>query len=231
MERDTIIIVGVTRKDGFNNLWVTPASGGNEVKIGVKREHLHDLFQQGKAVMLHWETYKNKPYVSDAKPVEGELPPPQPSDRVLPEHQRVIDEAKRGIAPLSRGASIEAQVAIKEIGEDWRAGILKDDDPLVVGYLIWLIDRLNYEEVKGEITKTQTNKTADTDGQIKTGGEVGTDENRPQTVPQFLAYLKDHNIKAPRTWLEVEWEVPRAESLTLELCQELYTKIKQKEGW
>ena len=74
---DTIITVGVTEKDGYGNLWVTPQGGGDRIKIAQKREHLHELFEQGKAVRLHWETYMNKPYVSDAKLVEGELPEPQ----------------------------------------------------------------------------------------------------------------------------------------------------------
>jgi hypothetical protein len=75
-QNDTIIVVGVTETDGYGNLWVTPQGGGDKVKIAKKRENLHSLFQQGKAVLLHWETYMNKTYVSDAKLVEGELPPP-----------------------------------------------------------------------------------------------------------------------------------------------------------
>jgi len=74
-DKDTMVVVGVTRMDGYGNMFVTPAGGGDEVKIGSKRAHLHDMFEQGRAIMLHWETYRNIPYVSDAKPVEGELPP------------------------------------------------------------------------------------------------------------------------------------------------------------
>jgi hypothetical protein len=74
--KDTIIVVGVTETDGFGNLFVTPQGGGDKIKIGVKRQHLYPLFEQGRAVMLHWEIYMNKPYVADAKLVEGELPPP-----------------------------------------------------------------------------------------------------------------------------------------------------------
>lgn len=73
---DTIIVVGVTEKDGYGNLWVTPQGDGDRVKIAAKRANLHPLFEQGKAVILHWEKYMNKPYVADAKLVEGELPPP-----------------------------------------------------------------------------------------------------------------------------------------------------------
>lgn len=75
--KDTVITVGVTREDEYGNLWVTPQGGDKEIKIAAKREALHPLFEQGKAVLCHWETYKNIPYVSDAKWVEGELPPPR----------------------------------------------------------------------------------------------------------------------------------------------------------
>ena len=46
-EKDTIIVVGVTRMDTYGNLWITPAGGGDEVKIGEKRSQLHPLFEQG----------------------------------------------------------------------------------------------------------------------------------------------------------------------------------------
>ena len=73
----TVITVGITETDEYGNLWVTPAGGGDKIKIGVKRKQLHPIFQQGKVIQLHWETYMDKPYVSDAKQVTGEsLPPP-----------------------------------------------------------------------------------------------------------------------------------------------------------
>lgn len=75
--KDTVITVGVTREDEYGNLWVTPQGGDKEIKIASKRSNLHPLFEQGKAIMLHWETYRNIPYVSDAKLVEGELPEPR----------------------------------------------------------------------------------------------------------------------------------------------------------
>ena len=76
-ESNTVITVGITETDEYGNLWVTPAGGGDKIKIGVKRKQLHPIFQQGKVIQLHWETYMDKPYVSDAKQVTGEsLPPP-----------------------------------------------------------------------------------------------------------------------------------------------------------
>jgi hypothetical protein len=43
---------------------------------------------------------------------------------------------------IDNSASIEAQVAVKEIGEDWRAGKLKDDDSLVAVYKGWIAAKL-----------------------------------------------------------------------------------------
>lgn len=75
-EKDTVIVVGKTEVDGWGNLWVIPKDGGDRVKIAKKREHLHELFEQGKAVLLHWEVYMDKPYVANAELVTGNLPEP-----------------------------------------------------------------------------------------------------------------------------------------------------------
>jgi len=111
-DKDTIIVVGVTRTDGYNNLWVTPAGGGEEVKIGEKRSHLHELFQQGKGVMLHWETYKNRTYVADAKLVEGKLPEAVKPDSPPPQE----DEPRVKPVPQELG------MWWKELGEMIRSG-------------------------------------------------------------------------------------------------------------
>lgn len=108
-DNDTVIVVGVTRIDEYGNLWVTPQGGGDEVKIAKKREKLHPLFQQGVAVLCHWETYMNKPYISDAKLVEGELPPP-----VTPETVPV--PGVKTTAPQERG------MWWKQLGDDLRSG-------------------------------------------------------------------------------------------------------------
>ncbi len=113
-KEDTIITVGTTRLDEYNNLWVTPAGGGDEVKIGEKRAGLHPLFQQGKAVMLHWETYKNRAYVSDAKAVEGELPEPQTRESLPPQPGEELPPP----APQAVG------MITKELGDMIRAELL-----------------------------------------------------------------------------------------------------------
>lgn len=131
MDTDTIIVVATTRIDGSGNLWVAPKGDGDEVKIAAKRSNLHPLFQQGKAILLDWQTYLGKSYVANAKLVEGELPP----DR----DQRIIDTKPVKTTDIR----IQEQVAIKEVGECYRNGIFKDDNTLVVAYKIWLLTALD----------------------------------------------------------------------------------------
>jgi len=165
---------------------------------------------------------------------------PQPSDNVLPEHQGVIDKARREVATSPREQSIEQQVAIKEIGEDWRAGKLKDNDPLVVGYLIWLIDRLNFEEAKGETT--QSNKDSQIAHQPQDEGAGPGQDNRealelqPKETERVKGFLKcimanDNNIKSPRLWLSTEYAIPQDQPLTDKECEALYQTIKTKRKW
>ena len=83
-----------------------------------------------------------------------ELPPPQGSDKLLPEHQAMInkarEEARRTMGgpakaePIDkRSQSIEQQVAIKEIGECWRVGKFGDDSDEVVAYRLWLLNQIS----------------------------------------------------------------------------------------
>ena len=148
-ENDTIIVVGVTRIDGYGNLWVTPAGGGDEVKIGAKRKQLHDLFQQGKAVMCHWETYMNKPYVSDAKLVEGELPPPSKAE-LTAEQEETIRQAISKPDPQAVG------MVTKEIGNHIIAGTLSKifGEEIACNLVIWYrsqilgVSRISYDGSK-----------------------------------------------------------------------------------
>jgi len=82
-DNTTIIVVGHTEVDSYGNLLVSPQGGGKVIKIAKKREHLHPLFEQGKAVMLDWQTYMEKPYVADAKLVEGDLPTTEEVAKVI----------------------------------------------------------------------------------------------------------------------------------------------------
>jgi len=116
----TVIVVGRTEVNGYGDLLVT-CKDGNVIKIAKKREHLHKLFQQDKAVELDWQNYNNKDYVSDARLVEGALPPPTkpPTDMNPPQAakpEEVISGQERGMC-------------LKEIGEGIRSGQLEKDFP------------------------------------------------------------------------------------------------------
>jgi len=126
MANDTIIVVGVTRMDGYGNMFITPKGGGDEVKVGSKRSRLHEMFQQDRAVMLHWETYKNIPYVADAKLVEGELPPPKkPVGPPLQQGEEppIVTEAKKMGAKVTSVDNIKNRaVAVSYAKDAWIAG-------------------------------------------------------------------------------------------------------------
>lgn len=124
---DTVIVVGGTRLDEYDNLWVTPAGGGDEVKIAKKREALHPLFEQGKAVLLHWETYMDKAYVAKAEAVAGKLPPPT-EPGMLKEHQEVIQKAVAETKP--KPAPQELGMWWKELGEMLRAKDIDTTKPV-----------------------------------------------------------------------------------------------------
>lgn len=107
MKTDTIIKVGQVRDDEYGNRWVTPHDGGDDVKIGSKRAHLHNLFQQGNTISLHWETYKGKSYVGNAELISGETEAEQEQTNPTtskPAQKRYGDDTNR---------SIEKQVALK----------------------------------------------------------------------------------------------------------------------
>ncbi len=159
-KQDTIIVVGVTRLNEYGDLWVTPQDGGDEVKIGAKRARLHPVFEQGRAVMLHWETYKGKTYVADAKPVEGELPPATEPYHAE-QHPDETSDAKPDKPtykltykpPQSqyRGRDedkVSERTAIMEIGADFREGKRDKKDPLVLAREVWLMGIMGVTEAK-----------------------------------------------------------------------------------
>lgn len=120
--KDTVIVVGKTEVDGWGNLWITPKDKGDRVKIAKKREKLHPLFEQGKAVLLHWEVYMDKPYVANAELVTGNLPEPtKPIEPPLHPDEPKPEELHK-IAPQETG------MWYKEVGEMIRAGKLPYKD-------------------------------------------------------------------------------------------------------
>lgn len=134
---DTIIVAGQRRIDEYGNLWVAPAGGGEEIKIAAKRSQLHPLFQQEQAIVLHWATYKNIPYVTDAELVEGKLPPPV--EPQVPDDYPGKEEIPP-IVPPQVFAPQEIGLWYKEVGKLYRADLIKKDTPeglaLIAAYFL-----------------------------------------------------------------------------------------------
>lgn len=63
-------------------------------------------------------------------------------------------------------ASIERQVAIKEVGECWRAKLLKDNSPEVIVYLAWIADKLSNYGGKNVEKKVKTTEEPQLDEKV-----------------------------------------------------------------
>ena len=134
----TIIIVARTEVDGFGNLQVTDKEG-NVIKIAQKREKLFPLFEQGKAVELDWQTYMNKDYVADARPVAGNLPESTepPTDSTPPKAHTPPPRTEQTEAKVdATRKSIERQTSLK-CATEWSIAQLQAGNPLkTTGILI-----------------------------------------------------------------------------------------------
>ncbi len=116
-----IVTVGHTELNQYGDMSVSAKDeNGNDInfKVAVKRKQLHSMFQQGQAVILDWQTFKDKDYVADASPVASELPPVKkpPTDSVPPRAEEVISGQERGMC-------------LKEVGECIRSGQIEKDFP------------------------------------------------------------------------------------------------------
>ncbi len=58
----------------------------------------------------------------------------------------------------STNASIEAQVAIKEVGECWRTDKMKGNEPEVMAYRAWIVDKLNTGEYNDKAIQENVGK-------------------------------------------------------------------------
>jgi len=117
---ETVIVVADTRKDQYNNLFVTDAEG-NEVKISEKRAHLHPIFQKGKAVQLGWAEYMNRPYVAEAQLV-GDIVDFDLNKK--PQPAATPDQAE--IDSSYKPSPQEVGMCVKEIGELIRTHTLSE---------------------------------------------------------------------------------------------------------
>ena len=90
----------------------------------------------------------------------------------------------------NREQSIETQVAIKEVGEDWRTGKRKDSDALVIAREQWLMTHLRAEEeVKDDKTKEKSSKAV--------SKEVPPSDLPQWTIKDYVEALRNQDYK---TW-------------------------------
>ena len=155
-------------------------------------------------------------------------------------------EAKpqRGERNSSTNASIESQVGQKGGIEVLKVlieqalltdGEIKECKKYAMKAVDWAMARIDLpsviidkiEEVKGETIETDKDNQ-EAQGELTDRQDSGgTTDEAPNTIGIFLTWLKQNGIKAPRTFLEVEYKVSDKEVLTLRKCQELYNQIKK----
>lgn len=198
------------------------------------------LLEEGKAIKLHFADYKAPggqvfPFVKDFESVEDAF--------VAQATTKVQAQTKD-----SREDSIESQVGQKGGIEVLKVlieqALLTNEEiqkckEYAMSSVDWGMGRINLPSVivdKIKEAKSENKDTAETSnqqpGEERAPGQaseeaLGLESEEPKTVGEFLTWLKDHDIKAPRAWLEVEYKVSHGEVLTIEKCQELYAKIKK----
>lgn len=111
---------------------------------------------EGTAMKFSMQEYTNPngvkfPFVSDIATVEGGLPEARAPAQLLPEQQKVIDEAKPDEPPAppmdKKQRDIEYLRSIIEIGELYRGGFLVEDEQhpvdrkLIAKYKQFIVDR------------------------------------------------------------------------------------------
>ncbi len=121
----TVIQVKSTTKDTYGNLIVTPEVG-EDIKIGVKRENLFEVFQEGRAVKLYWAEYMHKKYVARAELFDG-LPPVE--KRIKPITAGVEVEPLSPVVVKEHKSSPETGMWWKELGDMLRAGDIDKTKP------------------------------------------------------------------------------------------------------
>jgi len=136
MAKTLDIVVEKVERNEYGDLLVTDENGLSH-KIGKKRDHLFNYFNKGNSVQLIFDVYKGHEYVADAVMVDGTASSPkQVEDTPIRE-----DLTAQNIAQ---------QVAIKEIGECWRAGKMVKgdtfDDILVENYKAWIGKQVGVEK-------------------------------------------------------------------------------------
>lgn len=128
---------------------------GQELKVKQGRDGVlkakWGLLQEGTAIQFIMQDFTKPdgvkiPFVYDIKLVADELQPPTDAT-ILAEHEEVIQEAREAVKqPPTRSEEISHHVAMKEIGEGIRSGLIKNTGataPYWKLYWLWLSNTLN----------------------------------------------------------------------------------------
>ncbi len=113
-------------------------------------------------------------------------------------------------------SSTEAQVAIKEIGEDWRAGKLEDNAREVLTYKNWIISKLGNWSSQGVEESSPTNE-------LKV-------EVKPTTLEQrqrLSAIMKKWDAGEAQDILIERWHTNETKHLNFEQMEDFLTKLEK----
>jgi len=156
---------------------------------------------------------------------------------ILVDGKKIGSEKRRGYTPRGRDEDrTDRRNAIITIKDIWLSGKIKDDNPLVTWLLAeLLVIAMGKKEAKGEATKTSKDSKVSNQSQDKgeDSGQNSDEMEPPKTAGELFTWImkRDKNIKAPRAWLEANYEVSHGEILTIEKIRKLYAKIKKDKGW
>jgi len=123
-----------------------------------------------------------------------------------------------------REASIEQQVAIKEVGENWRAGIFNETSPEVIAYQAWILDRLNgyLKGGKDVPNKVSTKETGRVSGERLGQGDREAGEFDEKGMKAALNRVK-FTQKGVIIWLNQMFGIKETEN-PIDMMRQLNTK-------
>ena len=122
--RSNVIVVKSVEHNNYGDLVFTD-EGGVDYKVGIKRaKYFEDVIIVNRAVQLNFAEAYNKEYIYYAKPVEGELPPPQKPE-LLPKDREEVEQARAEVRQEAPPPAPQAVGMItKELGDMMRAKLL-----------------------------------------------------------------------------------------------------------
>jgi len=160
--RYAVFTVGETNQNEYGDLIVKDTQG-NEYKIGNKRAKLFDIFQVGAEVKVGYAVYMQKEYIASAEQTGKHMAEVETVEKTGVEVASVIAESpkaepKRTTTSYRDEDRTDARTAAMEIGEDWRAGKLQDNNALTLARKVWLLKSLGIsdEEIRQAQAKFKT---------------------------------------------------------------------------